>query len=63
MPAMKEGGVDYKATISGINVTGNVATATLKEVGFGGSLTFTDYFHLIDDGNGWKIISKNFTTE
>ena len=63
MPSMKEGGVEYEANISDVSVTGNVATATLKETGFAGSLTFTDYFHLIDDGNGWKIISKNFTTE
>lgn len=62
-PSMKEGGVDYKATISAVNITGNVATATLSETGFAGTMDFIDYFHLIDDGNGWKIISKNFTTK
>jgi hypothetical protein len=63
MPSMREGGIDYKAEISAIDITGHVATATLTETGFAGQMDFVDYFHLINDGDSWKIISKNFTTK
>ena len=46
-----------------LDITGNVATATLTETGFAGQMDFVDYFHLINDGDSWKIISKNFTTK
>ncbi|KPK22888.1 MAG: hypothetical protein AMK69_18930 [Nitrospira bacterium SG8_3] len=62
-PSMAEGGAPYKGEIASIDVVGNVASVTLKETGFGGSMAFTDYFHLIKEAGQWKIISKTFTTE
>jgi hypothetical protein len=62
-PSMAEGGAPYKGEIVSIDVVGNVASATIKETGFGGSMAFTDYFHLLKEGGQWKIISKTFTTE
>ena len=52
-------GAQYNANITHIEVDGKVATVTLKETGLGKS-SFTNFFHLIDDGSGWKIISKAF---
>ncbi|WP_435274737.1 nuclear transport factor 2 family protein [Psychrobium sp. nBUS_13] len=52
-------GAKYDAKITHIEVDGKVATVTLKETGLSKS-SFTNFFHLIDDGSGWKIISKAF---
>jgi len=49
----------YKAEIRSIEVIGRAATATLVETGFLGS-DFTDFFQLIRDDVGWRIISKTF---
>jgi len=49
----------YKAEIRSIEVIGQAATATLVESGFLGS-DFTDFFQLIRDDQGWRIISKTF---
>jgi hypothetical protein len=49
----------YKAEIRSIEVAGQAATATLVESGFLGS-DFTDFFQLIQDDQGWRIISKTF---
>ena len=49
----------YKAEIRSIEVVGQAATATLVESGFLGS-DFTDFFQLIHDDEGWRIISKTF---
>lgn len=62
-PSMSEGGAPYQGNITWVEVVGNIASATLKETGFGGDLTFTDYFHLLKEQGEWKIISKTFTTE
>jgi hypothetical protein len=62
-PSMAEAGAPYKAEITFVDVVVNVASATIKETGFAGTLAFTDYFHLIKDQDGWKIFSKTFTTE
>lgn len=62
-PSMAEGGAPYKAEITFVDVVGNVASVTLKETGFAGTMAFTDYFHLIKEQGGWKIFSKTFTTE
>ena len=62
-PSMAEGGAPYKGEIVFLNITGNVASVTIKETGFGGGMSFTDYFHLIKDHDSWKIISKTFTSE
>lgn len=62
-PSMAEGDTPYKGEITSIDVVGNVASAIIKEMGFGGSMAFTDYFHLIKEAGQWKIISRTFTTE
>ena len=62
-PSMAEGGAPYKGQITFIDVVGKVASVTIKETGFAGTMAFTDYFHLIKDQGEWKIISKAFTTE
>jgi hypothetical protein len=62
-PSMAEGGAPYQGKIASLDVVGNVASVTIKETGFGGTMAFTDYFHLLKDQGEWKIISKTFTTE
>ncbi|MGB1298932.1 MAG: nuclear transport factor 2 family protein [Psychrobium sp.] len=52
-------GAKYQAKITHLEVDGIVATVTLKEQGLG-ETDFTNFFHLINDGSGWKIISKAF---
>lgn len=52
-------GAKYQAKITHLEVDGTVATVTLKEQGLG-ETDFTNFFHLINDGSGWKIISKAF---
>lgn len=62
-PAMKDSGAPYKAEITHLVVTGNIAEATVYETGFFGDGTLEDHFHLIKDTEGqWKIVSKCFTT-
>jgi hypothetical protein len=61
-PSLRDSGADYKASIESIHVTGNVASAVLRETGFG-PFSFTDYFHLLKKDGKWRIASKTFTTE
>ena len=63
MPSMAESGAPYKSTITSVEIVGNVASVTLKETDFAGSMKFTDLFHLIKVNDEWKIVSKTFTTE
>jgi len=51
----------YRAQITDVAVTGQVASVTLEEQGFLG-LSFTDYFHLVRIDGRWWIVSKTFTT-
>ena len=62
-PSMAEGGAPYQGEIASVDVAGNVASVTVKETGFAGTMSFTDYFHLIKVDDEWKIFSKTFTTE
>ena len=62
-PSMAEGGAPYQGEITSVDVAGNVASVTVKETGFAGTMSFTDYFHLIKVDDEWKIFSKTFTTE
>lgn len=61
-PSMASGGLPYKGEIVSLEVQEAVASVTLKEEGFPDDMAFVDYFHLINDGGAWKIISKTFTT-
>lgn len=62
-PSMAEGGAPYQGKIASVDVVGSIASVTIKETGFAGTMSFTDYFHLIKVANEWKIFSKTFTTE
>ena len=57
-----DAGDDYHAEITAVDVSGDVASVTLKEKGFLG-LDFTDYFHLVKIDGRWLILSKTFTSE
>lgn len=53
-------GGELVAKITDVQIDGTAASATIKEVGFWGTLSFTDYFQLsILDGR-WQITSKTF---
>lgn len=62
-PSMAEGGAPYQGEIVSVDIAGNIANVTVKETGFAGTMSFTDYFHLIKVEDAWKIFSKTFTTE
>lgn len=59
-PPMAESGAPFDAVFSAIHVSGRTATATLHESGFFGAGNFVNYFHLLNDGGEWKIVSKTF---
>lgn len=61
-PAPADSGADYQAVIENIEVSGPVATATLREQGYLG-MNFTDFFHLAHVHGKWQIISKTFNPE
>ena len=52
----------YHAEISSVEVSGPVASVTLKEVGFM-EMNFTDFFHLAHIDGKWLIISKTFNPD
>ena len=58
---LQDAGAPYRWEVTDVQVTGQVASATLKESGFPDGSGFTNYFHLLDDGDGWRIVSKLFT--
>lgn len=60
-PGVDAGG-PYRAEITHVEISGPVASITLKEAGFMG-INFTDYFHLAKVNDEWKIISKTFNPE
>ncbi|MFT5350858.1 MAG: hypothetical protein ACI909_001554 [Planctomycetota bacterium] len=53
---------NYKGEITSVEISGPVASVTLKETGFMG-MNFTDYFHLARIEDKWLIISKTFNPE
>lgn len=60
-PSLASLGLDLRYDIEQLAITGNAASATLKEYGFG-AFNFTDYMHLLKRDGTWKIISKTFAT-
>ncbi len=52
---------DYSPVVTELSIEDKIATVTLVET-YPDGMSFTNFFHLIDDGNGWKIISKTFTS-
>ena len=45
-----------------LDVSWEIATVSLKEVGFMG-LNFTHYFYLVKVDDAWLIVSKTFSSE
>jgi hypothetical protein len=62
-PSMAKTGAPYKTKMKSIDVTGQIASVILVETGFFGTMSFTDYFHLLKEHGEWKIISKTFTSK
>ena len=60
-PAPSATGDPYTCEILGIDVTGRVATATVREIDHHGAVI--DYFHLLKIGDRWSIISKLWDAE
>lgn len=58
---MNQTGFNYSPIVTELSIEDKVATVTLVET-YPDGMSFTNYFHLIDDGKGWKIISKTFTS-
>ena len=52
-------GPDYQSQISDVQVSGNIATATLREQGYMG-LAFTNHFQLLKSDGQWSIVAKLF---
>ena len=53
-------GGNFVAKISDVQIDGTAASATIKEEGFWGTLSFTDYFQLCVLDGRWQITSKTF---
>jgi hypothetical protein len=52
-------GPGYRAEVTGVEVDGRTASATLVESGFAG-FDFVDRFHLVEESGCWRITSKLF---
>jgi hypothetical protein len=61
-PSMAEAGHPYQADISRVEVKGRAATATLNETGFFGSVSFVNYYGLLEVDGVWMIVSKTFAS-
>ncbi|HKP70270.1 MAG TPA: nuclear transport factor 2 family protein [Pyrinomonadaceae bacterium] len=51
----------YTCTVLGIEVTGRVATAKVRETDMHGDVI--DHFHLLKDGERWWVVSKIWDSE
>ena len=63
--AMVDGhGVDvdgsYRANVVSVDQVGDAACAVLEEEGCWGTVSFTDYFTLVQIDRAWKIANKTF---
>jgi len=58
---MNQTDFDYSPVVTELSIEDKVATVTLIET-YPDGMNFTNYLQLIDDGNGWKIISKLFSS-
>jgi hypothetical protein len=58
-PAPVETGTDYKGKITTVEISGDVASITLKETGYLNT-NFTNWFHLAKLDGDWKIICKAY---
>ena len=55
-PAPSETGEAFECSILSIEITGRVAAAKMRETA--PDSVFIDYFHLLNDGSEWSIVSK-----
>lgn len=53
---------ECKYVVESIQVTGDVACASIFVDGFFGAATIKDFFHLIKEDGQWYIVCKTFTT-
>ena len=60
-PAPAETGEVFDCSILAIEITGRVATATVRETSHEGDVI--DYFHLLKDKDRWWIVSKLWDAE
>jgi hypothetical protein len=51
---------DYQSRILSITQLGDVATATVAEEGYWGTVSFVDFFSLCRIEGTWKIVNKTF---
>ena len=51
---------NYQSRILSISQVGDVATATVAEDGYWGTLSFRDFFSLCRIDGTWKIVNKTF---
>ncbi len=61
-PPMADSGAPFRGDISDIQVVGRAASAKLAEVGFFGTMSFVNFFHLVNIEGDWKIVSKTFAS-
>jgi hypothetical protein len=60
-PSMESSGAPYVAETVSVEVVGDAAAVRVDETGFFGSLSFSNWFHLVRDEDGeWRIVSKLF---
>jgi hypothetical protein len=50
----------YRAHVSSVEQTDDVALVTLSEEGFWGTVSFVDFFALARIDGTWKIVNKSF---
>ena len=50
----------YKAEVTAVDQTEDIASATLVEEGFWGTVSFVDFFALARIDGEWKIVNKTF---
>ena len=50
----------YRAEITSVEQTDDVASAVLTEEGFWGTVSFVDFFALARINGSWKIVNKTF---
>lgn len=60
-PAPAETGTVFSCSVLAIEVTGRVATATVREID--SEHTVIDYFHLLKESDRWRIVSKLWDNE
>lgn len=50
----------YKAEILDVHASPRCASLRVEETGFFGTVSFVNYFHLLNVGDDWKIVAKTF---